>query len=70
MKNDDYVPFGPEWEAALMKTPKKFIIDQYRKVCQQQGDVGGDQMKMLINFVNQEMGNTVEWNGDRWQWKK
>jgi hypothetical protein len=55
-----------------MKTPKKFIIDQYRKVCQQQGDVAADQMKMhmLINFVNQEMGNTVEWNGDRWQWKK
>lgn len=33
---------------------------------------GEDQAKlaMLINFTNQEMGNTVEWNGDHWQWKK
>lgn len=27
-------------------------------------------LSLLINFVNQEMGNTVEWTGDHWQWKK
>jgi hypothetical protein len=29
--NEDYEPFGPEWEKELMKLPKKFIIDLYRK---------------------------------------
>lgn len=29
----DYIPYGEEWEAYLMKLPKKFIIDLYRKKC-------------------------------------
>lgn len=35
-------------------------------------DPSEDRAKLstLINFVNQEMGNTVEWTGDHWQWKK
>lgn len=70
MKDQNYIPFGPEWEKELMKTPKKFIIDQYRKALQR--FPSRDQVKLtkLINFTNQEMGNTVEWNGDHWQWKK
>lgn len=70
MKDLDYIPFGPEWEKVLMKLPKKFIINQYRKACQ--ADPAKDQMKltMLINFVNCEMANTVEWTGEYWQWKK
>ena len=31
--DEDYIPFGKEWEKELMKLPKKFIIDMYRKVC-------------------------------------
>lgn len=30
---DDYTPFGPEWEKELIKFPKAYIIDMYRKKC-------------------------------------
>lgn len=29
----DYVPFGPEWEAFVMKLPKKMLIKQLREAC-------------------------------------
>lgn len=28
---DNYIPFGPEWEKEMMKLPKKFLIDMIRK---------------------------------------
>ena len=28
---DNYEPFGEEWEAEVMKLPKKMIIDLYKK---------------------------------------
>lgn len=30
-ENDNYEPFGPEWEKEMMKLPKKFIINMLRK---------------------------------------
>lgn len=33
-EQDNYEPYGPEWEAELMKLPKKFIIELYRTSCQ------------------------------------
>lgn len=68
----DFIPYGPEWEKELMKLPKKFLIDRYREACQGVTSSSGYRTKLdlLVNFVNQEMGNTVEWNGDYWQWKK
>lgn len=66
----DYIPYGPEWEKELMKLPKKFLIDRYREVCQRIPNDEQYKLSALINFVNQEMGNTVEWTGDHWQWKK
>ena len=30
---EEYVPFGEEWKKELMKIPKRFIIDLYRKGC-------------------------------------
>lgn len=68
--NPDYIPYGPEWEKKLMKLPKKFIIDRYRVVCQRIPNDEQYKLSSLITFVNQEMGNTVEWTGDHWQWKK
>lgn len=38
MNKDTYEPYGPEWEAELMKTPKKFIIELYRASCQKRKD--------------------------------
>ena len=29
----EFVPFGEEWEAEVMKLPKKVIIGLYRNVC-------------------------------------
>lgn len=29
---DNYIPYGPEWEKELMKTPKKFLIDMIRRI--------------------------------------
>ena len=33
--SNKYVPFGPEWEADLMKMTKKEIIALYRIICLQ-----------------------------------
>lgn len=37
MENNDYVPFGPEWEAEIMKMNKRQIIELYRRACQKHG---------------------------------
>jgi hypothetical protein len=42
-----YEPFGEEWEAELMKLPKKFIIELYRKVCKQLHDQGRFQLEQI-----------------------
>lgn len=34
MSEQPYTPYGPEWEAEMMKLPKAAIIDLYRKSCQ------------------------------------
>ena len=34
MSEQPYTPYGPEWEAEMMKLPKSAIIDLYRKSCQ------------------------------------
>lgn len=31
---DNYEPYGEEWEKEVMKLPKKMIVDMYKKVCQ------------------------------------
>jgi predicted Zn-dependent protease with MMP-like domain len=31
--DENYEPYGEEWEKELMKLPKKFIINMYRNVC-------------------------------------
>ena len=35
INNENYEPFGEEWEKELMKLPKKYIINLYRNVCTQ-----------------------------------
>lgn len=30
MAEDNYIPFGDEWEKEIMKMNKKFIFDLYR----------------------------------------
>lgn len=32
-KDDDYIPFGEEWEKSMMKMSKATIVRMYRKVC-------------------------------------
>ncbi len=29
---DNYVPYGPAWEKEMMKMPKAFIINMFRKI--------------------------------------
>ena len=43
--DEDYIPFGKEWEKELMKLPKRVIIDMYRKVC-----IKNQKNKLLINL--------------------
>lgn len=31
--NENYEPYGDEWEKEVMKLPKKMIVDMYRNVC-------------------------------------
>ena len=31
MNQPPYIPFGPEWEAEVMKTPKKYIVTLLRE---------------------------------------
>lgn len=40
MKTNDenYEPFGEEWEKELMKLPKKYIIGLYKGVCEKLQD--------------------------------
>lgn len=30
--DDEYIPYGPEWEKELMKTNKKFLIEMIRSI--------------------------------------
>jgi len=32
-QDEDYIPFGEEWEKAMMKMSKATIVKMYRKVC-------------------------------------
>lgn len=36
--DENYEPYGEEWEKYLMTLPKKFIIDLYREVCKKLQD--------------------------------
>ena len=31
--NQDYIPFGPQWERLMMRFPKKFLIDFGKRNC-------------------------------------
>ncbi len=33
MSNENYIPFGDEWEKAVMKLTKATIVKMYKKVC-------------------------------------
>lgn len=33
MSNENYIPFGDEWEKAVMKLTKATIVKLYKKVC-------------------------------------
>lgn len=33
MSNENYIPFGDEWEKAVMKLSKAIIVKMYKKVC-------------------------------------
>lgn len=33
MNDKDYIPFGDEWEKAVMKLTKATIVKLYKKVC-------------------------------------
>ena len=33
MSNEKYIPFGDEWEKAVMKLTKATIVKLYKKVC-------------------------------------
>jgi hypothetical protein len=49
---EDYEPFGHEWEKALMKLPKAFIIELYRKQCQSKdSEVITDLIKIAESFL-------------------
>ena len=37
--SSDYVPYGPEWEAELMKLPKKFLIPMLRNALLDKGSL-------------------------------
>lgn len=44
MKDDDFVPYGPEWEKEVMKFPKAHLVDLLREKlmkdeCQPQPDI-------------------------------
>lgn len=32
-QDENYIPFGEEWEKAMMKMSKATIVRMYRKVC-------------------------------------
>ena len=36
--DENYEPYGEEWEKHLMTLPKKFIINMYRNVCEKLRD--------------------------------
>lgn len=44
---ENYVPFGEEWEKEMMKLPKKFIVEMYRKVCMEK-----QQAKEMVKTPN------------------
>lgn len=33
MQNENYTPYGKEWEKEMMKLPKKAIIQMLRETC-------------------------------------
>ena len=33
MSNENYIPFGDEWEKAVMKLTKATLVKLYKKVC-------------------------------------
>lgn len=66
----DYIPYGPEWEAELMKHNKKSLIDLYRRQLTSQPTVeelkqkfahyiGGD--RYTYDQLDTSERDTLEW---------
>ena len=53
---EDYVPYGEEWEKEMMKLPKKFLINMYRESKKEHqdecADVGNFAMMIMDNLSN------------------
>lgn len=41
MVDENYIPFGDEWEKTVMKHSKKELVSMYKEVCQQKLAVEG-----------------------------
>src|SRR3972149_3293034 len=50
---EEYEPFGEEWEAHLTKLPKKHLIDLYRKICIKQQE--SNRLEKLVSNVNDRL---------------
>lgn len=48
--DENYEPYGAEWEKELMKLPKKFIINMYRNVCIKLQDKEAEIKEMEIMY--------------------
>lgn len=52
MKTNDenYEPYGEEWEKELMKLPKKYLINLYRNVCEKLQDKEAEIKELEIMY--------------------
>lgn len=53
--NNDFEPFGPEWEKELMKLPKRFIIEQYRNAAKKAA-----QFEREYNHAREHLRNVIK----------
>lgn len=53
--NNQYIPFGPEWEKEMMKFPKSALIDMIRKEWQSK-----DRVPTVREVMNHEPDKTKQ----------
>jgi hypothetical protein len=49
MAEDNYIPFGEEWEKEIIKMPKKFIVKLYRTAIMKQ-QKSRDTLQQIAQF--------------------
>jgi len=65
MKQENYIPYGVEWEKELMKCPKKFLIDMLKKELTKSAEEGDSlSIDSLLAEFNRQGFDTSNWDGD------